>query len=59
VRYLPRIPGVNLRERTSTAEGTRLVPLETLDRRRYLRLGPGVAPPWQKGHYRDPAGDGS
>jgi hypothetical protein len=58
VTYAPRIPGINLRERTSTAEGQRLVPLETLDHRRYRRLG-GVAPPWEKGHYTDPAGGGS
>ncbi len=30
VRYRARIPGVNLRERTTTAEGLRLVPLETI-----------------------------
>jgi hypothetical protein len=59
VTYLPRIPGVNLRERTSTAEGQRLVPLETLDRRNYRRLPHGPAPPWEKGHYRDPQGNGS
>jgi hypothetical protein len=59
VTYLPRIPGIGLRERTSTAEGQRLVPLETLDRRHYRRLAHDISPPWQKRHYRDPAGDGS
>jgi hypothetical protein len=56
--YRPQIPGVNLHERTSTAEGERLVPLEILDKRRYRRHG-DVAPPWQKGHYSDPEGRGS
>lgn len=57
--YRPQIPGVNLRERTSTAEGQRLVPLERLDQRRYRRRGKDVSPPWQKPHYSDPEGTGS
>jgi hypothetical protein len=59
VRYRPRIPGVNLHERTSTSEGQRLVPLETLDHGRYRRRAKGVSPPWQKSHYSDPEGPGS
>ncbi len=57
--YRPQVPGVNLHERTSTAEGERLVPLETLDHRGYRRRGKDVSPPWQKGHYTDPEGKGS
>lgn len=59
VGYRPQIPGVNLRERTSTSEGQRLVPLETLDHGRYRRRAKGVSPPWQKSHYSDPEGSGS
>ena len=47
-------PGVNLRERTSTAEGLRLIPLESLDRRRYRALDPGIKPPWRKDVWKDP-----
>ena len=54
VRYRPRIPGVDLRERTSTPEGIELVPLERLDKRGYYRLGEGVSPPWQKRAYDSP-----
>lgn len=57
--YLPQVPGVNLRERTSTADGQRLVPLETLDKRGYHRLSKEVSPPWEKRLYRHPAGGGS
>lgn len=53
-RYAPRIPGLNLRERTSTAEGVRLVPLERMDKRGYRRLGEGVSPPWRKRAYDSP-----
>lgn len=53
-RYGPRIPGVNLRERTTTADGIELVPLERLDKRGYRRLGEGVSPPWQKRAYDSP-----
>ena len=48
------IPGVNLRERTTTAEGLRLVPLERIDRRRYRPLDPGIKPPWRKEVWSDP-----
>jgi len=47
-------PGVNLRERTSTAEGLRLIPLEDVDRRRYRALDPGIKPPWRKEAWKDP-----
>jgi hypothetical protein len=50
----PRIPGVDVRERTTTPDGMRVVPLETLDRRRYRRLDPGIAPPWEKDAFRRP-----
>jgi hypothetical protein len=53
LRYEPRIPGVNLRERTSTPGGLKLVPLETLDTRSYRPRG-GITPPWRKKVYRDP-----
>ncbi len=54
VRYRARLPGVDLRERTTTAEGLRLVPLETIDRRHYRALDPAVKPPWLKEAYEDP-----
>jgi hypothetical protein len=58
-RRVPVIPGLELRERTTTGEGLRLVPLETLDRRRYRPLDPGVRPPWRKRAYSDPESDES
>ena len=54
LRYRARLPGRDMRERTTTADGVRLVPLESIDRRRYRRLAEGIAPPWQKPVYRDP-----
>ena len=45
-------PGHDLRERTTTAEGLRLIPLETHDKRGYRRLDDGIAPPWEKDAYR-------
>jgi hypothetical protein len=52
----PSFPGRDLRERTSTAEGLRLVPLESLDHSSYHPLPDGgVEPPWTKRAYRDPA----
>jgi hypothetical protein len=53
-RFRPRYPGRDMRERTSTAEGLRLIPLEPLDKRRYRRYDDDVKPPWQKEAYRDP-----
>ena len=52
-----RIPGVHMRERTTTAEGLRLVPLERLVRRHYRPLEPDVLPPWRKRPYADPEAD--
>jgi len=52
-----RLPGVDLRERTSTAEGFVLVPLETIDRSAYRRLGESISPPWEKDVYKDPESD--
>ena len=49
------LPGLDLRERTSTAEGLRLVPLESLDHTSYRPLpNGGIEPPWTKEAYRDP-----
>lgn len=48
------VPPRRARERTATAEGIRLVPLEGIDRRSYRRLDPDIAPPWQKDAYRNP-----
>jgi hypothetical protein len=53
-RRIPVIPGRDLDERSSTAEGLRLIPLETLDHRGYAPLAPGVEPPWRKPAYTDP-----
>jgi hypothetical protein len=53
-RRVPLLPGRDLHERTSTGEGIRLVPLETLERRRYVPLDPDVKPPWRKRAYTDP-----
>jgi hypothetical protein len=53
-RQTPLLPGLDLDERTTTAEGLRLVPLETLDRRGYRPLDPEVTPPWRKRAYADP-----
>ena len=58
-RRVPLLPGRDLRERSTTGEGLRLVPLETLDRGRYRPRDPGVKPPWRKGVYRDPEIDSS
>ena len=55
-----KLPGVNLRERTSTGDGLRLVPLEKLPGRgRYRPLDKGIKPPWKKGVWRDPASNGT
>ncbi|NLT07253.1 MAG: hypothetical protein GXY03_13230 [Solirubrobacterales bacterium] len=56
---VPELPGVDLRERTTTPDAIRLIPLETLDRRGYRRLDPGISPPWEKDAYRNPEADGS
>jgi hypothetical protein len=58
-RRIPLLPGRDLEERSSTGEGLRLIPLETLDHRRYRPLEPGVAPPWRKDAYTNPESQGS
>jgi hypothetical protein len=58
-RLEPVYPGRELRERTTTSEGLRLIPLETLNRRGYRRLDEDVAPPWRKEAYRHPTSDKS
>ena len=58
-RYETRLPGLDLRERTSTAEGFVLVPLETVDHGAYRRLDDDISPPWEKGVYEDPESDES
>ncbi len=50
----PAYPGPELGERTTTAEGLRLIPLETHPTRSYRRLDEEVAPPWRKRAYHDP-----
>ena len=58
-RRTPMLPGRDMDERTTTAEGLRLVPLEPLDHGDYRPRDPGVKPPWNKGAYDDPEGDGA
>ena len=53
----PLYPGLGLRERTTSAPGMRLVPLETLDKSSYRALEAGISPPWSKRVYRDPLSD--
>jgi hypothetical protein len=59
LRRVPLYPGPGNRERTSTSEGLRLVPLETHERRRYRRREAGIAPPWDKDVYDHPESEGS
>jgi hypothetical protein len=59
IRLRARYPGRDVRERTSTAEGLRLIPLEAVDRRSYRPRDPVVWPPWRKPVYRDPESDAS
>jgi hypothetical protein len=59
VRHVPLLPGHDLDERTTTSEGLRLIPLETLDASGYRPRDEGVRPPWQKDAYWDPESDGS
>jgi hypothetical protein len=56
---IPLLPGHDLNERTTTGEGLRLVPLETLDARGYRPVDEDVRPPWQKDAYWDPESDES
>jgi hypothetical protein len=57
VRDEPQLPGRDLRERTTTGPGLRLVPLETIDRSSYRPLDPGITPPWRKRVWTDPTSD--
>jgi hypothetical protein len=59
LRAVPLLPGHDLDERTTTGEGLRLIPLETLDRGAYRPLDESVLPPWEKDAYRDPEADAS
>ncbi|MEJ7751226.1 MAG: hypothetical protein WKF32_07250, partial [Thermoleophilaceae bacterium] len=54
VTYRRRTPGIDLRERTTTGEGIRLVPLENIDPGSYEPLDKGIRPPWRKKVYSDP-----
>jgi hypothetical protein len=54
-----RTPGTGLHERSTTAPGIRLVPLETLDQRAYRPRAEHIKPPWQKDVYNDPSTDSS
>ncbi len=57
-RYTPQYPGRDLRERTSTGPGLRLVPLESVNRGAYRPLpGSGITPPWEKEVYDHPRSD--
>lgn len=53
-RYEPSLPGLDVRERTSTADGLVLVPLETIDRSTYRPRDEDISPPWEKEVYEDP-----
>ena len=58
--HIPELlPGAGLEERTTTAEGLRLIPLETHDRRAYRPLAEGIRPPWEKEVYEEPESDSS
>jgi hypothetical protein len=59
VEHVPLLPGRDLNERTTSAEGLRLVPLETLDTRGYRSIDEDIAPPWKKDAYWDPESDES
>jgi hypothetical protein len=48
--YEPSYPGVDLRERTTTAAGLRLVPVESIAHDPEF----AISPPWRKEVYRDP-----
>jgi hypothetical protein len=53
-------PADGLHERSSTAPGIHLVPLEALDHETYRPLeGSDIAPPWKKEVYRNPVSDSS
>lgn len=50
-----RTPGTGLHERSTTASGIGLVPLETLDHDAYSPLSRTIKPPWKKPVYADPS----
>lgn len=54
-----QLPGADLRERTTSADAIRLVPLERIEQGSYRRLDPGISPPWEKDAYEDPESSGS
>src|SRR3954468_23974026 len=54
-----RTPGNGLHERSTTAPGIKLVPLETLDHESYRPLKGGIKPPWTKEVYANPVADSS
>jgi hypothetical protein len=54
-----RVPGTGVRERSTTAPGIHLVPLETLDHHTYKPLSGGIKPPWTKEVYIHPDRDTS
>jgi hypothetical protein len=56
-RYAPQYPGRDLKERTTTAAGLRLVPIEAVETGSYRRLDGEIAPPWEKEVYEDPRSD--
>jgi hypothetical protein len=58
-RDAPLLPGHDLDERTTTSEGLRLIPLETLDVGGYRPNAEGIDPPWVKDAYWDPESDES
>jgi len=51
---VPQVPGRNVDERSTSGEGLRLIPLETLDQDAYSPLDDEVKPPWRKRAYSDP-----
>jgi hypothetical protein len=51
----PAIPGVHVRERTTTR--LRLIPIESIETRAYEALDGGVTPPWRKRVFTDPLSD--
>ena len=59
VHRTPMLPGHDLDERTSTGEGLRLIPLETLDKGGYRRNDEDVEPAWEKDAYVDPESEES
>jgi hypothetical protein len=59
MRRLPLLPGPDLHDRTSTADGLRLIPLEPRAGRPYRPLDRRIRPPWRKDAYGDPERGGS